>query len=199
MSVKKPLMTDEEIAKIEELLGSDKDKSVLEWGAGSSTFYYAPFAKEYVSIEHDDHWFRKVHDRIKDDEELSHVRIIHVPIDKNLPRSGKFCSRRKSGNFKSYVLRPRKDDIRDDFDIILVDGRARDWCALEGVHHLKVGGIMLIHDWNEQPGRKHYKRILKSPSMELIDTIGSVGGKRSKSKKGLAILRKVEEIEEDHN
>jgi hypothetical protein len=60
---------------------------------------------------------------------------------------------------------------KNKYDKILIDGRARAYCAIEVFEYLKDDGVLLIHDYI---GRKKYHDIVEN-KYEKIKTINSLG------------------------
>lgn len=98
------------------------EKSVFEWGAGSSSRFWCQFAKSVVSVEHNQSWYEKLQS-IKP----QNLRLEFAP-DK-----------------AAYV-----SAIKQAFDVIIVDGIHRYECAKLAPAHLKPGGMIILDnaDWN---------------------------------------------------
>jgi hypothetical protein len=124
----------------------------LEWGSGGSTVTLlesCPFIEEYVSVEHDRAW----HDRVRSLVSDPRLKLFHVAPDEPL-RVEKPTRRQieawdqraevEPALLASYVALPRT--IRPDYDFILVDGRARNFCVREGYTLLRPGGVLVVHD-----------------------------------------------------
>lgn len=68
-----------------------------------------------------------------------------------------------------YSCFKNKSNVK--FDVILVDGRVRPQCAYQALILLKVGGVLLIHDWeNKADPRPAYRIALRW--FELLHTEG---------------------------
>ena len=126
------------------------DFTVLEWGAGGSTFTFPSLVKEYYSIEHDQKWYEKIKSQVADNV------ILHF-VTPNKPYRGNMVKGEDGtyAQFKDYVDVVHK--IGKKFDLILIDGRARVDCAKACLPYLKEGGLVLIHDFQ----RPWYKPVLK--------------------------------------
>ena len=57
-------------------------------------------------------------------------------------------------NFRIYANFPNK--LNKKFDVVLVDGRARKWCALEVIPYLKKDSIVFIHDFWMRADRNYH-------------------------------------------
>lgn len=101
---------------------------VLEWGAGTSTLFFPSLIEEkgktfsWDSIESSSEWF----ENIKKLNNKDNVRL--------------YFERRKHG----YCNLPL--GFNKKYDIVLVDGRHRSRCMINGQNLLKPNGVMLLHD-----------------------------------------------------
>ena len=103
----------------------NKERTVLEFGAGSSTVWFAKRAKYVLSYENKEKWFNAVL------RELARLRLKNtvLKLDKLYPALG-----------------PR--DINEQFDFILIDGRGRVKCAQTSYELVKPGGwVGLDNSW----------------------------------------------------
>jgi predicted O-methyltransferase YrrM len=114
------------------------DMSVFEYGSGSSTLWWALRVERVVSVEHDPKWYRLIGKQLP-----SNVEYHHIP----LVRGGEYC--RKIGEYKN------------EFDVIVIDGRDRNNCIANGIDALRDGG-MIVFDNSE---RKRY-----APALNLLHT-----------------------------
>ncbi len=101
----------------------------LEWGSGRSTVWFARRVGFLLSIEHDISWYGRIMSQIKEqgisnvDYRLCQEAIDYVSIAQELPK--------------------------ESLDFVLVDGIARDRCAVAVLPKLKPGGILVVDnsDW----------------------------------------------------
>ena len=130
-----PWMDDTEIALIlKHLYYTD---TMLEWGSGGSTTYFPHFVNKYYSIEHDEEWSKKIQEEI-----LPNVDFHYVP--QNAPRT----IPTQRSQFETYIGYVDTLGV-DKFDKVLIDGRARGWCAEYVLKYLHKDSIIFIHDfWN---------------------------------------------------
>jgi hypothetical protein len=139
-----PYMTEPEWIFLKSHL--NENDTMLEYGCGYSTLNIAPLVKELWSVEHDKNWFNSV---VKLTENINNVKIFHVPQDK--PRS----SPTKLEEFQTYVDWIKDKDIK--FNKVLIDGRARQWCAESIIEKLAPYHMVFVHDYSDK--RPYYKRI----------------------------------------
>ena len=144
----KAMMSPKEIAFIEKYL--TKDKVMLEWGAGGSTLYFSQLVKEYYSIEHNPIWWSKIKNSARYLEK-NNINIFNAKNDM------KFTIPSEYNQFKKYINYIDKIGISK-YDIILIDGRARQWCAEKALKYIDSNSIIFIHDYFN---RDRYKIIEK--------------------------------------
>ena len=146
-----------ELSQLRGIIETVAPKNVLEWGSGGSTrelLATCPFIERYVSIEHDETWSDMVRNKVTD----ARLELHHVPAERPVPDGSevpekerkKFIAawyqecERDASWFTSYIDRPRS--VGGTFDFVLVDGRARVFCALVGFELLRPGGVLVMHD-----------------------------------------------------
>lgn len=153
----KPTMAYSEIFLLEEILKIKKPRMCLEWGAGYSTLYFHRFLEQtssWISIEHDKFWFDKV-SKLIDNKKVS---IYYIPNGCNYHPSAHDWTPQTDGSysdFKDYIEFPRT--MKQKFDIILIDGRARNECIMESAKLLAENGIVILHDANRQYYHSYFK------------------------------------------
>lgn len=98
-----------------------KNRSILEFGGGQSTLWWAQRAKEVVSLEGSMKWVEYIHENTS-----SNVTVYHVK-DNGLPTAR---------NYLDYRL----------FDIIIIDSLHRFKCAVWSMKRLKKGGALILDD-----------------------------------------------------
>lgn len=145
-----PYMKYKEIDLFTELLKNLKPDRVLEYGCGYSTLYYPPLLpkdSQWISVEHNQEWYEQIAPEIEANDEK--VKVFNVKPDiPEYPEDGYY------EHFKSYIHFPEKFAP---FDLILVDGMAREDCIENGMKLLAPGGVLVIHDCN----RKKYQAYIK--------------------------------------
>lgn len=159
----KPFMSDDEIICILKYLKNDM--VMLEWGSGSSTLYYPKYVKQYHSIEHMMSWYRLIrlqlqrYPNIKDK-----VKLHYVPTNLEIKTIGD--DERK---YYDYIKHINNIGIKK-FDAILVDGGARDYCAIESIPYMDKTSILFFHDYFLDK-YKYCHRI--EEYFEIVDSVDS--------------------------
>lgn len=139
----KPWMRHRELTIILEVIENLQPKKCLEWGSGYSTLIFPELIHgdfKWISLEHDKKWSEK----IKDMNDCSNVEIHHISTDCS-------SSSKNNNNFKEYVEFPNKFGK---FDLIFVDGRAREKCLIKGYKLLEDDGVIILHDANREKYHK---------------------------------------------
>jgi hypothetical protein len=125
-----------------------KNLSVFEYGAGSSTLYYAKRVGKVVSVEHDENWYKKIVGSKPANSEM---------IFTELMTDGAYAKKASALNEK--------------FDIIVVDGRDRVNCCKYSVHALSDAGIIVLDD-SERPAYGDARHLLKKAGFRELSFSG---------------------------
>ena len=143
---------------------------MLEYGVGGSTLYFSKYVDKYISIEHDRSWI----DKIKTYDLNPNIELHLCPPDNNIILP---IWKGRENDFKNYI---NYIDVLpySYYDIVLLDGRARQFCAKKILNFIDNRSIVFVHDFFE---RNRYNRIYNY--YNLID-------KSSKNKPSLAVFRK---------
>lgn len=105
-----------------------RDQRGLEWGAGRSTLWLAARLGALVSVEHDDAYYRRVRAQVQE-KGLRNVELRFRPDE------------------AEYVAAAERFAPAS-LDFVLVDGVARDLCALAALPRLKPGGMLVVDNVN---------------------------------------------------
>jgi hypothetical protein len=142
----------------------DRRMKVFEYGCGGSTLFFADRVGTVISAEHDRAWYEKLSGIIKNSDESS-VKINFIPPaagngDNEIYFSG---NELYSGlSFKEYVS--LIDSFPENyFDVILIDGRARNGCFLHSISRLRKGGLIV---WDNSE-RERYRDFFSSDNKGL--------------------------------
>ena len=131
-----------------------KDMIVFEYGAGSSTLYFAKRVNQVFSIEHDINWFEQIQQTF-DKQSINNIicQLIEPEfLDKNI--TSEYISMHnlyKNKSFESYV---KSIEVFPDekFDVVMIDGRARTSCIKLAKNKIKKGGYLIV----DNSERKYY-------------------------------------------
>lgn len=169
--VSMPLMKPIEIELINRYMGPDVN--MLEYGSGASTSYYAARVKNLTSIEYNKDWYQKV----KLDLENAGQTNVDLVLIK--------CPKEKPGTYKTYQKYIEWPLAQDQvWDLVLIDGRCRSFCAKSVLPKITKESVVLVHDWGPLnnpdlgPKRPRYNTILED--YEVIEQAHTLVALRKK-------------------
>jgi hypothetical protein len=114
---------------------------VFEFGAGASTPWLARRAGEVHSLEYDPSFAAHVEAVVVAAGATLHV-VTGEPTPSPVVRSAH--RHHRDEDFSAYVR--TIDDIGGEFDLIVIDGRARDACLHASLPHLAPDGLLVLDD-----------------------------------------------------
>lgn len=149
------------------------DMRVFEYGAGTSTLFFASRVKELISVEHDADWFHQLKAIFEAQNSIKLAmenkgfwqldyaspngrhQLFLIPPQEGFAPDPAYTSLQKpaykGSHFHHYAH--HIDGFPDAyFDLILIDGRARNACLRQAWPKLKAGGYLLFDDSH----REHY-------------------------------------------
>lgn len=162
-----PWWTYKAIDEIERFLLTRPNARVLEYGSGASTIWLARRAGFVKSIEHDPDWYNLVKQRI---QPLSNVEI--VLREPEVVKPGVKYTSAKEGfeglSFRNYVCEVKNDSYP--YDLIIIDGRARNDCLDVAKLHLADKGIILF----DNSSRRRYRKAILASGGTVLHFSGRV-------------------------
>ncbi len=130
----------------------NKEMTVFEWGSGGSTLYFAKHCKSIISVEHDAQWYDVVRQKIVD-EKITNITYFQISPQAVPVVYYSKSPAYKGCDFKSYV--EKINEWPDNFfDLIVVDGRARNFCMALAMQKIKVGAYILL----DNSERRYYAK-----------------------------------------
>lgn len=132
------------------LAGLGHSARVFEYGSGASTIWLARRASSVDSVEHDGAWAARVRELATASDGLRCSPVLHVP-DVPYSRTPRVPSGAPSGkgrDFADYVAAIGR--TAGQFDLVLVDGRAREAALLEALDRVSPHGLLLLDDAQRQ-------------------------------------------------
>ncbi|HEY1134239.1 MAG TPA: class I SAM-dependent methyltransferase [Nocardioides sp.] len=143
--------------RVEEFLRGRPDARALEWGSGASTVWLAARCGEVVSIEHDVDWAASMRPVLPANAEL---RVV-PPTDARTKLTRDVVPSAKAGfadlDFSDYVA--EIDRVPGLFDLVVVDGRAREACLDRAVDRVAPGGIVVVDNVDRERYRDAIARV----------------------------------------
>lgn len=124
---------------------------VFEFGSGGSTKFFSTRVAEVHSVEHDEKWYDWVKKELKD------ITTLNLRLVKGIEPSGdsvmtvfdEDIDPLDYGDYASTIL-SYSDKY---FDLILIDGKARNACVRNSLKKLKPGGILVVDNSHRQAYR----------------------------------------------
>lgn len=140
----------------------NKEMVIFEYGSGGSTFYFLKKAKKIVSVEHDKSWYQKVVAKLNN-QKIKNFEFYCLPPEDVLDGDNKLYlssdENYKNKSFKKYA--EKINEYPDNFfDLIIVDGRARNGCMINVLPKIKNNGYVLL----DNSERKEY-----APGIQLME------------------------------
>jgi hypothetical protein len=132
---------------------------VFEYGSGASTVWLARRAAQVHSVEHDASFHAFLSARLADQPGVS-LRLVEAE-----PSAAPAVPSHRRGHdgldFSAYVA--AIDDVPGEFDLIVVDGRARVASARRALPRLAAGGVLLLDNAN----RAEYASVVRDPTLDV--------------------------------
>ena len=152
-----PWWTFAAVRETDEFLKSRSAAKVFEYGSGASTIWLARRAASVVSIEHDPVWHEVVSDRL---EAHPNAKLKLIEADPE-PVAGYLSEKRgwQGRSFHRYAC--AIDEEAGEFDLIVIDGRARAACLAHARNRLAPGGMILF----DNTGRDRYRTAIAASGL----------------------------------
>ena len=136
--------------------------TAFEYGPGASTLWLARRCRQVAAVEHDPAWWPMLSRRVAG---LANVDIRHVPGTPAPPGAPAPHRSAQPGwthlDFSAYVAAIR--EAGGPFDLIVIDGRAREGCLREAQAHLKPDGLIVF----DNPNRRRYREALRDCGLRI--------------------------------
>ncbi|MCB0977865.1 MAG: class I SAM-dependent methyltransferase [Acidimicrobiales bacterium] len=130
---------------------------VFEWGSGASTIWLAARADEITSVEHHPDFAAIIGPRLA---EHLNVTFRHVPaMASTAPAIGSRKPGSEGLDFTDYVH--AIDALEGAFDLIVIDGRAREACLTVAERRLAEDGLIVF----DNSHRKRYREAIASSGL----------------------------------
>lgn len=167
-----PWWTFDSSARVDAFLTGRRRARVFEWGSGASTVWLARRAESVVAVEHDPDWARIVKTLVGQNPA---VELVTMPPTQARGLPGEARSAKpghENLDFHDYVNVIEK--VGGEFDVIVIDGRAREVCLQAALPHLVEDGLLVF----DNVERRRYRRAIAamSPDLEVSWTAGLTPG-----------------------
>lgn len=163
-----PWWTFDSMDLVAEHLRDRPDATVLEWGSGASTAWLARRAGRVTAVEHDPAWAAQVRRLVGGNASV--VTVPPVPVPASVGAEATTGSR-KAGfeglDFTDYVS--AIDAVPGSFDLIVIDGRAREACLRRALPRLADDGVIVFDNVDRQ---RYRDAIADETGLDVVWTRG---------------------------
>ncbi len=155
-----PWWTYRAIDAVAEFLVARPGARVFEYGSGASTIWLARRAEQVTSVEHHIDWHTRMATELAARNDLCPVDLRLVPPD-TTPATDRLYLSDKAGekgqSFATYAC-AIEGAPGAPYDLIVIDGRARNACLAHAVAHLAPGGMIVF----DNSARARYAHAIKN-------------------------------------
>jgi|GEM_PF-6158693 len=172
-----PLMTDtcklEILRRISEV---GDDCKFFEFGSGGSTLFFSKYCKQYISIEHDKKWYDQISEVIF--KNTHNVDYQYVKVDSSVEplNNGNPPGRlQKYSDYIDYCSIINRDDVN--YDIVFIDGVARQYCLYNALLNTNEKSFVLIHDYciGDKTSDLEFKPEVFKKYYDVVSVLNSCG------------------------
>lgn len=152
-----------------------KGSRIFEYGGGGSSVFFTDKGATVFTVEHNKEWFEILRKNL---EKNNNWKGIFVEPEKDdgfkIDFSNPDLYFSSEENFKGYNFKKYASSIDafEEFDFVLVDGRARPSCMKHGIKKLKKGGFLILDNSDRLYYTAHFKNILQSEFSSIIEHSG---------------------------
>jgi hypothetical protein len=136
------------------LLEECEKKTVLEFGSGGSTLFFASCAEKVVSIESDKKYSEIVNNEIIKRNLQAKAMVLYSNIGptKSFGQPIEFLKPLYKFKYKNYIESYFRSD-REVLEpqVVFIDGRFRVWCAIECCKRIKHNFTIILDDYFSRP------------------------------------------------
>lgn len=133
---------------------------VFEYGSGASTIWLSRRTDEVHSVEHHRGFGEMMQRELADPQRYAKVSLrIVEPVPSEQPVVGSAKEGHGRLDFAGYV--DAIDDVPGEFDLVVVDGRAREACLRKARGRLAPGGIIVF----DNSRRRRYRAAIHASGM----------------------------------
>ena len=142
------------------------DMIVFEYGSGGSTLFFQKHVKKIISIEHNRIWYQKMLKVLRKKDIFFNSYFLIEPeklIKRNQKKKDNYQSTLKAYSnmiFKKYVNSIDKYPQKY-FDVIFIDGRARNSCVKKSMTKIRQDGIIILDDSERERYQESLSLLIK--------------------------------------
>lgn len=153
-----PWWTYDAIDAVEAWIGAkDKPVRVFEWGSGASTLWLADRVGEIISVEHHHEFSQLIGPVVTAKPNVTFLEVSAPTSD--APRIGSHKTGSEHHEFFDYVH--AIDEQTGSFDLVVIDGRAREACLRVAIDRLEPDGLIVFDNTH----RARYQEAIAASGM----------------------------------
>ena len=156
-----PWWTFDSAEQVAAFLRGRADAHVFEWGSGASTLWLAARAASVHSVEHHPGWAEHLSPRLPDNVTLRVVEPVRTPVP-DAPSAKPGHAGLDCADYVAAI-----DDVPGAFDVVVIDGRAREACLARAVERVSPGGIIVF----DNVDRRRYVEAIDAVGDRLVVTV----------------------------
>lgn len=146
-----PWWTFEAADRVESFLAAHPGARTLEWGSGASTLWLAKRGAVVSSVEHDADWAKHMRSLLPASVTLTLVEPTPAGPGAVLSHKPGF----EGLDFAGYVA--AVDEVPGEFDLVVIDGRAREACLDRVADRVTPGGLVVF----DNVDRRRYREAIE--------------------------------------
>ncbi len=161
-----PWWTMDAIDKVDAFLRVRPRAQVFEYGSGASTIWLAKRSGSVKSVEHDNKWYPIVREKLAN---FSNAELTLVSTDPVPHPDPAYLSQRpgwRGRTFHDYVH--AIDRETGEFDMIVIDGRARPACLAHAARRLAKDGLIVF----DNTRRAAYREAIAASGLQAYRSMG---------------------------
>lgn len=160
-----PWWTYDAIDEVETWLAARAEPArVFEWGSGASTLWLSRRVGSITTVEHHRGFAEHIAPTLA--ERANITSLIVEPVESATPKVPSAKEGHKGLDFAGYVAAIETAD--GPFDLIVIDGRAREACLRAALPHLADGGLIVF----DNTRRKRYREAMAAAPVRVERTKG---------------------------
>jgi predicted O-methyltransferase YrrM len=140
------------------LAARDRPVRAFEWGSGASTMWLANRVDRIDSVEHHRGFGEMIRSELQQGSWRADQFDLHIvePVASETPQVGSHKEGARHLDFAAYV--GSIDEIGGEFDLIVIDGRAREACLSAALGHLRADGVIVF----DNTLRRRYRKAIEA-------------------------------------
>ena len=155
-----PWWTLDSMSLVDQFLTQRPGARVFEWGSGASTMWLEKRAAQVTSVEYDPEWADMMRPLVGPSTTL----LVVPATPTTSPTVPSQMWGHKHLDYREYVA--AIDTVDGEFDLIVIDGRARSACLAAAMDRLSPDGMIVFDNTN----RRRYRPALDAVSDTLRET-----------------------------